>query len=99
MLRLSRSYTQKRLAKLLEVDESLISQYETCSTTPSIEIIIKLSSIFSVSTDTLLGIEDMKKDYIDYDYIYKNFVGICDLSPFEIKTVKYIVKSFNKSND
>ncbi len=55
-LRLSCRMTQEALAKKLNVTKSVVSYYELHERTPSPEIIIKLSKIFHVSTDFLLGV-------------------------------------------
>ena len=56
-LRLEAGYTQQQLADKLCVTKSVISYYELQERYPSPEVLIKLSSIFHVSTDYLLGIE------------------------------------------
>ncbi|MCR4738680.1 MAG: helix-turn-helix domain-containing protein [Lachnospiraceae bacterium] len=57
-LRISYGYTQQQLANRLHVTKSLISAYETGQRSPSYEILIGLSSIFKVSTDYLLGVDN-----------------------------------------
>ena len=56
-LRNGRNMTQKELADRLGIDKSLISYYEANSRFPSPEVLIKISRIFRVSTDYLLGLE------------------------------------------
>lgn len=56
-LRLQKGYTQQQLAVELNVTKSVVSYYELQERTPSPEILIKLSYIFHVSTDYLLGLE------------------------------------------
>lgn len=58
MLRISNGYTQQQLADRLNVTKSIISAYETGQRSPSYEVLIGLSTIFKVSTDYLLGIEN-----------------------------------------
>lgn len=48
--------TQQQLASLMGVTKSVVSYYELQERIPSPEILIKLSTIFHVSTDYLLGI-------------------------------------------
>lgn len=57
-LRISKGYTQQDLAKRLNVTKSVISAYETGQRSPSYEILIGISSIFKVSTDYLLGVDN-----------------------------------------
>lgn len=56
-LRQSKKWTQKELASRLGVTKSVISAYETDLRYPSYDILIRIASIFKVSTDYLLGIE------------------------------------------
>lgn len=52
--------TQKQLASQLGLTPKMVSFYERNERTPPIDIIIKLSEIFSVSTDYLLGLTHEK---------------------------------------
>lgn len=48
-------YSQRDVAKLLEVSPSLISGYETGERTPSVEVLFHLSYLYKCSVDYLLG--------------------------------------------
>ena len=54
-LRLERHMTQEQLAKQLKVTKSVVSAYEASSRCPSYEVLIRISKVFGVSTDYLLG--------------------------------------------
>lgn len=56
-LRKQKNLTQKQLAALIRVKNSIISFYEVGDRIPSPEIIIKLATALNVSSDYLLGIE------------------------------------------
>lgn len=56
-LRLQSGLTQQQLATQLGITKSVVSYYELQERYPSPEILIKIASIFHVSTDYLLGIE------------------------------------------
>lgn len=58
--RVLRQMTQKELSKLLGVSPSTVGMYEQNRRQPDSETIIKLSKIFNVSTDYLLGRTDIK---------------------------------------
>lgn len=62
-LRLKSGMTQKDLAAKVGVTKSVISYYELSERAPSPEMLIKLASVFHVSSDYLLGIE--KQDTLD----------------------------------
>ena len=49
------TYSQRDVAKMLEVSPSLISGYETGERTPSVEILFRLSYLYKCSADYLLG--------------------------------------------
>ena len=55
-LRTSAGLTQAQLGNLVGVTKSVISYYELQERSPSPDVLIKLSQIFHVSTDELLGI-------------------------------------------
>jgi len=60
LLRISRNLSQVELAKKLNVSKQSVSNWENDNILPSIEMLIKISQIFSVSTDYLLGIDDRR---------------------------------------
>ena len=49
--------TQLQLAQRMGVTKSVVSFYELQERTPSPDILVKLSGIFKVSTDYLLGLD------------------------------------------
>lgn len=55
-LRLQEALTQQQLAERLGLTKSVISAYETDLRLPSYDVLRKLSRIFKVSTDYLLGV-------------------------------------------
>lgn len=61
-LRKDNKLTQKELGEKLNVGKSTISQYENNINTPDIEIIRKISKIFDVSVDYLLGDTNIRKN-------------------------------------
>lgn len=59
-IRKSKRMTQPVLAKMLEVDRSMISAYENGTAFPKIERLITLCKILNVSADYLLGVSDVR---------------------------------------
>lgn len=57
-LRLEKGMTQKELASLLNLTANSICEWEKGRSSPNIELLIKLSEIFEVSIDYILGLED-----------------------------------------
>lgn len=61
-LRMQHGYkSQKELADLLYVNQTAISQWERDVTTPSNQMLLRLSELYQVSTDYLLGRTDDKE--------------------------------------
>ena len=59
-LRNQNKMTQQQLAAQIGVSKSVISYYELQERIPSPEILLKLASVFRVSTDYLLGVSNDK---------------------------------------
>ena len=67
-LRLSYNLSQVQLANELNVSKQTISNWENNNILPSIEMLIKLSLFFSVSTDYLLE-QNQRENFMDgYKY-------------------------------
>ena len=81
-LRLKYKMTQKELADKIGVTKSVVSYYELQERAPSPEVLIKLSRIFHVTTDYLLGIEQ------------KHVLDVSNLSPDEINLIEQMIKIF-----
>lgn len=61
-LRKDAGYTQAELAKMLGMCKSAVSNYENGFRTPENETLIKLSKIFNVSIETLLGVSQSEQN-------------------------------------
>lgn len=85
-LRLQAGLTQKQLAERIKVTKSVISYYELQERYPSPETLVKLSKVFHVTTDYLLGVE--KKKTLD----------VSSLSDTQIDAVRRIIAEFNKTD-
>lgn len=59
-LRIENKLTQKQIASRIGLAISAISSYESGARYPSYETLIKLSRIFHVSTDYLLGLTEKR---------------------------------------
>lgn len=54
-LRISAGYSQRKLAEILFVNQTAVSQWERGVTTPSSNILLRMCEIYGTSTDYLLG--------------------------------------------
>ena len=62
-LRISHNLNQVQLAEKLSVSKQTISNWENNNILPSIEMLVRISKFFSVSTDFLLELDT--RDYIE----------------------------------
>lgn len=80
-LRTAKKMTQKDLADKLGVAKSVVSFYESGDRSPSYDTLIKISRIFNVTTDYLLGIER------------ERMLDISDLSEDSIAVVNTVIEA------
>lgn len=85
-LRLQEGLTQQDLANILGVTKSVVSYYELQERYPSPEILIKLASIFHVTTDYLLGLEQTEN------------IDLTGLDAEDVITVKRLISSLRAKN-
>ncbi len=83
-LRQARNMNQVELAKKLNVTKQSVSNWENDNIQPSIEMLIKISRIFSVTTDYLLGLDNRK------------YIEITNLSNEEISHIQAIINDIAK---
>lgn len=60
-LRLVFGWSQVQLAKGLNVTKQTVSNWENDNIQPSIEMLVRISKIFGVTTDYLLGLDDIPR--------------------------------------
>ena len=86
-LRIRQGFSQRAVAKQLQLSPSSISGYETGERTPSVEILLALSYLYRCSTDYLLGREaDRPADVLNVD----------GLSARQIQAVTELVNSMRE---
>ncbi len=79
-LRLSHNLNQVQLANELNVSKQTISNWENNNILPSIDMLIKISRFFSVSTDFLLELDTRK------------YIEITGLSDTQLAHIHQIIK-------
>jgi len=60
-LRLALGWSQVDLAKRLSVSKQTVSNWENGNIQPSIEMLVRLANVFGVTTDYMLGLEDVPR--------------------------------------
>lgn len=64
-LRLSKKMTQEALAKNLGVSISTVGMYERGQRNPDNEMLVKISKVFNISIDNLLGVRELSNEATD----------------------------------
>lgn len=64
-LRIATGWSQVQLAEKLNISKQTVSNWENDNIQPSIEMLVRLSKIFHVSTDYLLGLDDLQTITVD----------------------------------
>ena len=72
-LRMAQGYSQVALAEKLGVSKQAVSNWENDNIQPSIEMLIRLADLFCVTTDYLLGREEIPR--IDLRGLDANIAG------------------------
>ncbi len=87
MLRKQMGFNQTQLAERMGTSKSMISYYENQDRSPSPEALIKLSKIFHVSTDYLLGLESEQS------------LKLTDLSKEDIELLQHTLETLRNKNN
>lgn len=86
-LRLDKNLRQEQVAKLIGVNKSAISTYENNTRQPSFDILVRLATIYRVSTDYLLGMTNIRS------------LDLSGLSDEEVVAVSELVAIMTKRNE
>ena len=78
-LRTARNLSQVQLADRLGVTKQSVSNWENNNILPSIEMLVKLSKIFSTTTDYLLSLDD------------RNYIEVTGLTDVQLAHIKFII--------
>jgi transcriptional regulator with XRE-family HTH domain len=60
-LREARGWSQVRLAAELNVSKQTVSNWENGNILPSVDMLVRISRVFNVSTDYILGLESVPR--------------------------------------
>lgn len=86
-LRTQRGMTQLELSQLLGTSKSVISSYENALHLPPYDILLKLSDIFGVTTDYLLGNSSQRTLSVD---------GLTETQVQSVQTIIEELRQINK---
>ena len=85
-LRTARGISQVDLASELGITKQCVSNWENDNILPSIEMLVKISKYFKVSTDYLLGLDNKKT------------IDVSELTDVQTEHIKLIVNDIIKSS-
>lgn len=93
-LRSNAGLTQKQLADKIGISKNAVSYYEQSLRCPSSDILIKISKVFRVSADFLLGLENEKQTFDvsmltdkERDFLSSVYRFLCDKEREDDNTV------------
>ncbi|MCD7890119.1 MAG: helix-turn-helix domain-containing protein [Oscillospiraceae bacterium] len=86
-LRLDKRLRQEQLAALIGVNKRQVSAYENNTRQPSYDILIRIATIYRVSTDYLLGCQVNKS------------IDVSGLTPTEIALITDLVDDMTSKNE
>lgn len=95
VLRSAKNMTQTDLADRINVTKATISAYENSTRMPSYDVLIKIASVFHVTTDNLLGFSNKYMvDESGLNQRQRNVVNeIVQLNNFQNEKIKELVTS------
>ncbi len=74
-LRISKGVTQEDVAKSLSVSNKTVSKWENGASMPDLPMVVELAKYYAVTTDTLLGLSDDKKQSTNEE-VWSLFEGL-----------------------
>ncbi|HIW72690.1 MAG TPA: helix-turn-helix domain-containing protein [Firmicutes bacterium] len=83
-LRIGRGVSQVELADVLGVTKQSVSNWENNNIQPSIDMLLKLAGYFSVSTDSLLGLDD------------RTYLEVTGLSEEKLRHIQQIIEDMRR---
>ena len=85
-LRTARGISQVELASELGITKQCVSNWENDNILPSIEMLVKISKYFKVSTDYLLGLDNKKT------------IDVSELTEVQTEHIKLIINDIIKNS-
>ena len=83
-IRISLGWSQVELARKLGVAKQTVSNWENENIQPSIEMLVRLSKLFGVSTDYLLGLDDTPR------------ISVANIPPEVIAHLALLIEDYRK---
>ncbi len=87
-LRKSNNYTQEHLAEILDVSVNLIAMYENGRRYPSLKLLKRISQLFNISIDELIGNSIQKQNNVDEAILGISAKDFNSLSPSDRQSIR-----------
>lgn len=87
-LRIKNQYSRKQIAERFDISVSMVGLYESGERHPSLSMLVKLATLYKVSTDYLLGVSANNRETISLE-------GLTDK---QIKAVKLMIACFRDNH-
>lgn len=84
-LRKAHGFSQVELAKRIGVTKQCVCNWENDNIQPSIEMLMKLASVFAVTTDELLGLQR------------ETVLDVSGLSPEQIAHIRFLIEDLKNT--
>ena len=84
-LRINNNLTQRQVGQRIGVAISAVSSYETGVRYPTYESLVKLSRLYNVTTDYLIGLTD------------RNLIDLSELEEDEVALINSMVRALRKA--
>lgn len=94
-LRIERGLTQAELADKLGIAKTTLASYEQGKNEPNIRTIIRISMLFKVSTDYLLGISETRSTNLGIAFM-TNYLGLTERSIIELHSARLFANDNNR---
>ncbi len=93
-LRKAAGYSQRDLAKEINISQRMIAYYETQTTHPPTHLLHIFAKALGVTTDQLLGIEKVKESKSRDNRLWRRFAQVEKLPPAQRKKIADILDAF-----
>lgn len=84
-LRKKQGLTQVQVAERLGISKAVVSSYEAASRYPSYDVLIKLATLYGVTTDYLLGLD------------HRRVIDVSFLTAAQFAAIEAVLKSYRES--
>lgn len=97
MLRRERKLTQLQVARMMQISNSALSQYESSKRLPDYNLLCRLAELYNVTTDFMLGLTDFRMHYEDIALTRNEVLALDSVKKEHGKLFEGIIRSLSLS--